>query len=99
MVRKRLEVEDDGGDNIILVRALDKFFCKAQTVHLLFPESGMDRTSANIVAFAAHSRVSQYSQSLQQQMQSIITDIRQSLISLKSAGNNASTGGVRYCSL
>lgn len=52
-------------DNTMLVRALDKFYRKVQSVHQLMPESGMDRTASNIVAFSAHNRVAQYTTYLQ----------------------------------
>ena len=55
-------------DNTMLVRALDKFYRKVQSVHQLMPESGMDRTASNIVAFSAHNRVAQYTNYLQDQL-------------------------------
>ena len=45
---------------MILVRALDKFNRKIETIHQLLPDQGIGRTSANIVALAAHNRVKQY---------------------------------------
>lgn len=54
-------LQEQTEDNTMLVRALDKFYRKVQSVHQLMPESGMDRTASNIVAFSAHNRVAQYS--------------------------------------
>jgi len=50
----------------MLVRALDKFYRKVLSVHQLMPESGMDRTASNIVAFSAHNRVAQYASYLKE---------------------------------
>ncbi|XP_057307111.1 vacuolar protein sorting-associated protein 51 homolog [Hydractinia symbiolongicarpus] len=83
-VRKRLEHETQTEDNTILVRALDKFYRKVQSVHQLMPESGMDRTAANIVAFSANNRVAQYSTFLKDQLSGIITDTRQALLTSRS---------------
>jgi len=80
-VRKRLEYENQTEDNTILVRALDKFYRKVQSVHQLMPESGIDRTAANIVAYAAHSRVTQYRTYLKDELAVSITDARQALLS------------------
>lgn len=79
-VRKRLELETQTEDNTILVRALDKFYRKVQSVHQLMPESGMHRTATNIVAFSAHNRVAQYSAYLKEQLSGIITDTREALL-------------------
>ena len=79
-VRKRLELETQTEDNTILVRALDKFYRKVQSVHQLMRESGMDRTATNIVAFSAHNRVAQYSSFLKEQLSGIITDTREALL-------------------
>lgn len=83
-VRKRLEHETQTEDNTILVRALDKFYRKVQSVHQLMPDSGMDRTAANIVAFSANNRVAQYSTFLKDQLSGIITDTRQALVTSRS---------------
>lgn len=91
-VRKRLEHETQTGDDTMLVRALDKFYRKVQSVHQLMPESGMDRTASNIVAFSAHNRVAQYTNYLNEQFHGIITNSRQALLSSRTShaddGNN-----------
>lgn len=66
----------------MLVRALDKFYRKVQSVHQLMPESGMDRTASNIVAFSAHNRVAQYTTYLQDHLhgkQHFISNSRRTL--------------------
>jgi len=84
-VRKRLEHETQIEDNTMLVRALDKFYRKVQSVHQLMPESGMDRTASNIVAFSAHNRVAQYTNYLQDQLYVTITDTRQALVASRTS--------------
>ncbi|XP_065649372.1 vacuolar protein sorting-associated protein 51 homolog isoform X2 [Hydra vulgaris] len=83
-VRKRLEREKQTNDSTVLVRALDKFYRKVQSVHQLIPESGMDRTAANIVAFSAHSLVAHCTEYCINQLLTIITDTRQALVTTKS---------------
>ena len=87
-VRKRLEFETQTDDNTILVRALDKFYRKVLSVHQLLPESGMDRTATNIVAFSAHNRVAQYSNYLREQFAGIVTDTRETLLISRSGSSN-----------
>ena len=53
---------------MILVRALDKFNRKIEAIHQLLPDQGAGRTGANIVALAAHNRVRQYFEYLQEKL-------------------------------
>ncbi|KAM7431578.1 hypothetical protein ABFA07_017863 [Porites harrisoni] len=79
LTESRIEQESDTGDNILLVRALDRFHRRLQAVQKLLPEIGVGRLGANIVARSAHNRVKAYSQNLRQHFQVCLTDIRQSL--------------------
>eukprot|EP00112_Aurelia_sp_Birch-Aquarium-sp1_P006498 Seg1716.21 transcript_id=Seg1716.21/GoldUCD/mRNA.D3Y31 product="Vacuolar protein sorting-associated protein 51" protein_id=Seg1716.21/GoldUCD/D3Y31 len=86
LVKKRIELEIQTEDSMILVRALDKFNRKIETVHQLLPDQGISRTGANIVALAAHNRVRRYFEFLQERLASIITDMRQALVSSRLVG-------------
>ena len=60
---------------MILVRALDKFNRKIEAIHQLLPDQGIGRTGANIVALAAHNRVKQYYEYLQEKLTGIFLSI------------------------
>ena len=64
-------------DNMILVRALDKFNRKIQAVHQLLPDQGIGRTGANIVAFSAHNRVTQYLDFMQDRLTGMLISFLQ----------------------
>ena len=57
---------------MILVRALDKFNRRIETIHQLLPDQGIGRAGANIVALAAHNRVKQYFEHLQEKLTGIV---------------------------
>ncbi|XP_065071080.1 vacuolar protein sorting-associated protein 51 homolog [Rhopilema esculentum] len=86
LIKRRIELEVQTEDSMILVRALDKFNRKIETIHQLLPDQGIGRTSANIVALAAHNRVKQYSDYLSEKLAGIITDMRQALVSSRVVG-------------
>jgi len=79
LIEARIELESDTGDNVLLVRALDRFHRRLQAVQKLLPEIGVGRSGANIVARSAHNRVNVYAKNLRQHFAVCLTDIRQSL--------------------
>ncbi|KAL9983794.1 hypothetical protein ACROYT_G006024 [Oculina patagonica] len=79
LTEARIELESDTGDNVLLVRALDRFHRRLQAVQKLLPEIGVGRSGANIVARSAHNRVKAYAKNLRQHFAVCLTDIRQSL--------------------
>lgn len=82
-VEERLELETAHGDDMILVRSLDRFHRRLQAVEKLLPELGVLRSGGNIVTRAAHNRVKFYAQRLHQQFAVSLTDIRQTLAAPK----------------
>jgi len=88
LIRKRIELEVQIEDSMILVRALDKFNRKIEAIHQLLPDQGIGRTGANIVALAAHNRVKQYYEYLQEKLTVIIADMRQSLVTSRLVGSD-----------
>ncbi|CAH3122940.1 unnamed protein product [Pocillopora meandrina] len=79
LTEARIELESDTGDNVLLVRALDRFHRRLQAVQQLLPEIGVGRSGANIVVRSAHNRVKDYSKSLRQHFAVCLTDTRQTL--------------------
>ncbi|KAJ7336605.1 hypothetical protein OS493_011823 [Desmophyllum pertusum] len=79
LTEARIELESDTGDDVLLVRALDRFHRRLQAVQKLLPEIGVGRSGANIVARSAHNRVKAYTKNLRQHFAVCLTDIRQSL--------------------
>ncbi|XP_020607084.1 vacuolar protein sorting-associated protein 51 homolog [Orbicella faveolata] len=79
LIEARIELESDTGDNVLLVRALDRFHRRLQAVQKLLPGIGVGRSGANIVARSAHNRVNVYAKNLRQHFAVCLTDIRQSL--------------------
>ncbi|XP_048584517.1 vacuolar protein sorting-associated protein 51 homolog isoform X2 [Nematostella vectensis] len=82
IVESRIEQETETGNNVLLVRSLDRFHRRLQSVHKLLPDIGCGRLGTNIVARASHNRIKGYTQSLKQHFEVCLTDTRQSLAAL-----------------
>ncbi|XP_074608971.1 vacuolar protein sorting-associated protein 51 homolog isoform X2 [Acropora palmata] len=88
LTEARIELESDTGDDVLLVRALDRFHRRLQALQKLLPEIGVGRLGTNIVARSAHNRVKVYSTNLRQHFAVCLTDIRQALATPLSASGN-----------
>lgn len=88
IVEKRLELEITHGDDVILVRSLDRFHRRLQAVEKLLPKLGVLRSGGNIVTRAAHNRVKFYVQRLQRQFAASLASIRQTLAAPKHQGHD-----------
>ncbi|KAK7872847.1 hypothetical protein R5R35_006718 [Gryllus longicercus] len=94
IVSCRVEKEQDIGDTVVLVRALDRFHRRLQAMKTLFSDTDFARTGTDIVLKAGYRQCRSHLQALKTHFSDTLTCVRQSLAAPKLVsqdGDNSSS--------
>ncbi|XP_068084735.1 vacuolar protein sorting-associated protein 51 homolog [Anabrus simplex] len=83
IVNARIEKEQDGGDTVVLVRALDRFHRRLQAMKKLFSDTDFASTGTDIVLRAGRRQCRFHLQTLKAHFADTLTRVRQSLAAPK----------------
>ena len=86
LVERRLAQEQGGGDNSLLVRALDRFHRRLQAPGALLAAAGLAEAATEIVERVARERLGHHLQGLRAAFLDCLTDVRQALAAPRLAG-------------
>ncbi|XP_032345654.1 vacuolar protein sorting-associated protein 51 homolog isoform X2 [Camelus ferus] len=86
LVEWRLAQEQGGGDNSLLVRALDRFHRRLRAPGALLAAAGLAEAATEIVERVARERLGHHLQGLQAAFLGCLTDVRQALAAPRMAG-------------
>ncbi|KAK2496600.1 hypothetical protein MC885_004288, partial [Smutsia gigantea] len=86
LVERRLAQEQGGGDNSLLVRALDRFHRRLRAPGALLAAAGLAEAATEIVERVAHERLGHHLQGLRSAFLGCLTDVRQALAAPRLAG-------------
>ncbi|EHB04896.1 fat-free-like protein [Heterocephalus glaber] len=86
LVERRLAQEQGGGDNSLLVRALDRFHRRLRAPGPLLAAAGLTESATEIVERVARERLGYHLQGLQTAFLGCLTDVRQALAAPRLAG-------------
>jgi hypothetical protein len=76
IVRKRFEVEQNLGENTIIVRAVDRFYRRIETINKQIPNIDLSVEASNIALYATNIRVNFYLHVLKEHFNECIIDLR-----------------------
>lgn len=86
LVERRLAQEQGGGDNSLLVRALDRFHRRLRAPGALLAAAGLAEAATEIVERVARERLGHHLQGLRSAFLGCLTDVRQALAAPRLAG-------------
>ncbi|XP_063527795.1 vacuolar protein sorting-associated protein 51 homolog isoform X3 [Pongo pygmaeus] len=86
LVERRLAQEQGGGDNSLLVRALDRFHRRLRAPGALLAAAGLADAATEIVERVARERLGHHLQGLRAAFLGCLTDVRQALAAPRVAG-------------
>ncbi|KAM5184948.1 vacuolar protein sorting-associated protein 51 homolog isoform 1-T1 [Callospermophilus lateralis] len=86
LVERRLAQEQGGGDNSLLVRALDRFHRRLRAPGALLAAAGLAEAATEIVERVARERLGHHLQGLRAAFLGCLTDVRQALAAPRLAG-------------
>nr|XP_035119141.2 vacuolar protein sorting-associated protein 51 homolog isoform X2 [Callithrix jacchus] len=86
LVERRLAQEQGGGDNSLLVRALDRFHRRLRAPGALLAAAGLTDAATEIVERVARERLGHHLQGLRAAFLGCLTDVRQALAAPRVAG-------------
>uniref|UniRef100_A0A1D5R4J3 Vacuolar protein sorting-associated protein 51 homolog n=1 Tax=Macaca mulatta TaxID=9544 RepID=A0A1D5R4J3_MACMU len=86
LVERRLAQEQGGGDNSLLVRALDRFHRRLRAPGALLAAAGLAEAATEIVERVARERLGHHLQGLRAAFLGCLTDVRQALAAPRVAG-------------
>ncbi|XP_045412025.1 vacuolar protein sorting-associated protein 51 homolog isoform X3 [Lemur catta] len=86
LVERRLAQEQGGGDNSLLVRALDRFHRRLRAPGALLAAAGLAEAATEIVERVARERLGYHLQGLRAAFLGCLTDVRQALAAPRLAG-------------
>jgi hypothetical protein len=90
VVKRRFEVEQNLGENTIIVRAVDRFYRRIQTINKQIPNIDLTSEASNIALYAAMIRVNFYLQVLKQHFNECLIDLRHNVALIGSSNNTIS---------
>jgi hypothetical protein len=94
IVRKRFEVEQNLGENTIIVRAVDRFYRRIQVINKQIPNIDLTSEASNIALYAAMIRVNFYLQVLKQHFNECLIDLRHNVALIGTPNSLTQSSGV-----
>jgi hypothetical protein len=94
IVKKRFEVEQNLGENTIIVRAVDRFYRRIQVINKQIPNIDLTSEASNIALYAAMIRVNFYLQVLKQHFNECLIDLRHNVALIGTSNSLTQSSGV-----